>query len=108
MGGLWRTGVVGGITDSWALWGERGKRYRQIRTLPTRALAMAKAKCRSSDHATDAGAYCSSCAADIMAKALNPFFADGERSSSGWSCSGTSLPPLNTCSSSNQVRTIVR
>ena len=35
---------------------------------------MANAKCRSCDHAADAGAYCSSCAADIMAKALNPFF----------------------------------
>ena len=33
---------------------------------------MANAKCRSCDHAA-AGAYCSSCAADIMAKALNPF-----------------------------------
>ncbi len=33
---------------------------------------MANAKCRSCDHA--AGAYCSSCAADIMAKALNSFF----------------------------------
>ena len=35
---------------------------------------MANAKCRSYDHAADAGAYCSSCAADIMAKALNPSF----------------------------------
>ena len=35
---------------------------------------MANAKCRSCDHAADAGAYCSSCAADIMAKALNPFY----------------------------------
>ena len=35
---------------------------------------MANAKCRSCGHAADAGAYCSSCAADIMAKALNPFF----------------------------------
>ena len=34
---------------------------------------MANAKCRSCDH--DAvGAYCSSCAAHIMAKALNSFF----------------------------------
>ena len=60
------------------------------------------------DHATGVYAYCSSRAADIMAKALNPFFGDGERSSSGRSRSGTPLPPLNTCSSSNQVRTIVR
>ena len=35
---------------------------------------MANAKCRSSDHAADAGAYCSSCAAAIMAKAFNPVF----------------------------------
>ena len=35
---------------------------------------MANAKCRYCDHAADAGAYSSSCAADIMAKALNPFF----------------------------------
>ena len=33
---------------------------------------MANAKCRYCDHADDA--YSSSCAADIMAKALNPFF----------------------------------
>ncbi len=44
---------------------------------------MANAKCRSCDHAADAGAYCSSCAADIMAKALNPFFGGGEKSSPG-------------------------
>ena len=33
---------------------------------------MADAKCRCCDHA--AGANCSSCAADIMANALNSFF----------------------------------
>ena len=33
---------------------------------------MANAKCRSCDHAA-AGAYCSSCAADVMARALNPY-----------------------------------
>ena len=33
---------------------------------------MANAKCRRCRRAADAGAYCSSCAADIMAKALNP------------------------------------
>ena len=33
---------------------------------------MANAKCRTSDSAADAGAYCSVCAADIMAKALDP------------------------------------
>ena len=35
---------------------------------------MANPKCRSCDHAADAGAYCSSCAADIMGKAIDPFF----------------------------------
>ena len=35
---------------------------------------MANAKCRTCERSVDAGAYCSSCAADIMAKALNPFF----------------------------------
>ena len=35
---------------------------------------MRNAKCRNCDNDADAGAYCSSCAADIMAKALNPFF----------------------------------
>ena len=35
---------------------------------------MANAKCRTCDHVAAAGAYCGTCAADIMAKALNPFF----------------------------------
>ncbi len=35
---------------------------------------MANAKCRTCDHAAAAGAHCSSCAAGIMAKALDPFF----------------------------------
>ena len=35
---------------------------------------MAKAKCRSCDHAADVGTCCSSCAEDIMAKALNFFY----------------------------------
>ena len=38
---------------------------------------MTNAKCRSCDHAAAAGAYCSSCAAGIKAKALNPFFLRG-------------------------------
>ena len=48
---------------------------------------MANAKCRTCDRAADAGAYCSSCAADIMVKALNPFF--GER----WKKSPRPRPP---------------
>ena len=53
-----RTSIVRGITDGQALWREGRKRYRKILTLPTRASVMANAKC----------------AADIMAKALNPFY----------------------------------
>ena len=35
---------------------------------------MANPTCRNCDRSADAGAYCGSCAAAIMAKALNPFF----------------------------------
>ena len=35
---------------------------------------MRNTKCRNCDNGADTGAYCSSCAANIMAKALNPFF----------------------------------
>ena len=35
---------------------------------------MANSTCRNCDNAAGAGAYCSSCATAIMAKALNPFF----------------------------------
>ena len=35
---------------------------------------MANAKCRTCDHAADVGAHCCSCAAGIMAKALDPCF----------------------------------
>ena len=35
---------------------------------------MDNVKCRSRDHGADAVAYCGSCAADIMAKALNPSY----------------------------------
>ena len=35
---------------------------------------MANAKCRTCGRVADTGAYCSSCAAAIMAKALDPFF----------------------------------
>ena len=35
---------------------------------------MTDATCRNCDRTADAGAYCSVCAADIMAKAFNPFF----------------------------------
>ncbi len=34
---------------------------------------MAGAKCRFCDQAADVGTYCGSCAAEIMAKALNLF-----------------------------------
>ena len=35
---------------------------------------MANAKCRRCRRAADAGPYCCTCAADIMAKALNPVY----------------------------------
>ena len=35
---------------------------------------MANAKCRICRRVADAGFYCGTCAADIMAKALNPVF----------------------------------
>ena len=35
---------------------------------------MANPTCRNCDRSADAGAYCSSCAAGIMASALNPHF----------------------------------
>ena len=38
---------------------------------------MANPTCRNCDRSADAGAYCSSCPAAIMAKALNPLSADG-------------------------------
>lgn len=41
-------------------------------TLPWRAAVMANAKCRRCGRAAGGGVYCSSCAATIMAKALNP------------------------------------
>ena len=103
-----RTGVVRGITDSQALWGEGRKGYRKLLTPPTRASVIANAKCRSCDHAADAGAYCSSCAADIMAGPSTPSPADAERGSPGRSGPDPPLPPLNTGCSSNPVRTIVR
>ena len=35
---------------------------------------MAKQTCRTCDRAADSGAYCRSCAADIMARALDPLY----------------------------------
>ena len=69
----YRFHASGGIADSCPLWRGNGIRYRRILNSSQRALVMANAKCRTCDRAADAGAYCSSCAATIMAKALNPF-----------------------------------
>ena len=44
---------------------------------------MPNAKCRSCHCAADAGSYCNSCAADIMAWALNPSMAAGARKRPG-------------------------
>ena len=46
----------------------------EFSTLPARVWPMANAKCRTCDRAAEAGAYCSSRAAAIMAKALNSYF----------------------------------
>ena len=67
---------------------------------------MATAKGRSCDHA--ACAYCSSCAADIMAKALDPFFGGRLKSPAVRSRPSPPLPPRNTGSYNNPVRTIAR
>ena len=62
---------------------------------------MANAKCRKCERAADAGAYCSSCAADIMAKALNPSFCGRWKKSPR---PDPPLPQLNSVSSGNSAR----
>ena len=42
---------------------------------------MANSTCRTCDRAADSGAYCSLCAADIMARALDPFYGDRRKKS---------------------------
>ena len=54
---------------------------------------MANAKCRSCDHAADAGVCCSSYAADIMAKALNPFFGGRRKNLQARRCQGPPSSP---------------
>ena len=68
---------------------------------------MATAKCRSCDHAAGAGAYCSPCAADIMAKALDSFFGGRHKKSRRPHPPKPPPPPRNTGSYNNPVRTIV-
>ena len=46
---------------------------------------MVDAKCRSCDHAAAAGAYCSTRTADIIAKALNPFYGGKRKKGASWS-----------------------
>ena len=55
---------------------------------------MADAECRFCGHAADAGPYCSTWIADLMAKALNPFStaASGRRGQAG---ATPERPPLN-------------
>ena len=43
-------------------------------TVHSRASVMANTECRNCDNGASTGAYCSCCAAHIMAKALNRFF----------------------------------
>ena len=47
---------------------------------------MVDAKCRSCDHAAAAGAYCSTRTADIIAKALNPFYGGKRKKGASMSC----------------------
>ena len=63
-----------GTDDSWSLRLRYGRGYRGTLTLPRGPSAMANPTCRTCDRSADAGAYCSSCAAGIMATALNPHF----------------------------------
>ncbi len=62
---------------------------------------MANAKWRTCDRAADAGAYCNSCAADIKAKALNPFFGGRRKRSPRPEQPRASAPPFNTAPSRN-------
>ena len=57
---------------------------------------MANAKCRKCDRAADVGAYCTSCASDIMAKALNPSFCGR------WKKSPRPEPPRPSAASAQQ------
>ena len=68
---------------------------------------MANAKCRSCNRSAGAGAYCSSCAAAIMAKALDSFFGRRRKKSPRSEPPRPSTPSLN-AASSEPVRTIVR
>ncbi len=63
-----------GIDDSWPLRNPCRTGYRQTLNPLLESLAMANAQCRTCDRAANSGAYCSSCAADIMANALKPFY----------------------------------
>ena len=54
--------------------GERdGNGTVDLSTLPPRVWIMANGTCRRCDRPAEAGPYCNPCAADVMAKALNPF-----------------------------------
>ena len=64
---------------------------------------MANAKCRTCDHAVAAGAHCSSCAAGIMAKALDPFFRGRRKKLPSQSRPRPPGPPLNNTFSNNLV-----
>ena len=65
-------------------------------------LVMANPTCRNCDRSADAGAYCSSCAAGIMAKAPSiPSSVDAGESLHVRSRPDRPFPPLNVSSSSN-------
>ncbi len=56
---------------------------------------MANAKYRSCDHVADAGVYCSSCTAGIMAKDFNPFFGGRRKKLQARSRQGPPSSPLS-------------
>ena len=79
------------VDDTWPLREEGPRGYRCIlNSSSSRARAMANPTCRNCDRRADAGPYCSSCAAGIMANALNPFY--------GWPAEETSITTRETSS----------
>ena len=88
--------VYRGTDDACPLRMRDSSRYPETLTLPSRAVTLADQACRPCGRTAAAGAYCSSCAAAIMARALNPFYGGRLKKSSGRSCQGSLTRPANT------------
>ncbi len=78
---LVQASVSRGPGDTCPLRMRDSSRYPETLTLPSRAVGMANPTCKSCDRAADSGAYCSSCAAAIMARALNPLYGGRRKTS---------------------------